>query len=294
MLYFFRQLLCPALAGPALVLLAAACLLLLRAYRQKVQCNGRLKARQAEAIRQNEELSRLNRQQDQFLSLISHDVRGPLNSIHGVLLLAQAKALSPHQVQELLGKLAVEVQHTSLLLDNLLKWTASRMHPLSVQPVPVDLRRLALENLALYESLAARKAIALQCALPDALVVTADEEMTRTVVRNLLNNAIKFTYPGGTVTLRAERRFFGASAAGRPAGPWVQFTVQDTGVGMPPETVVRLFSGAACSTPGTGREMGTGIGLRVCHDFIDQHGGRLWAESCPGQGTSFHFTLPAA
>jgi signal transduction histidine kinase len=290
---YLRQLFCPNLAESAAVLLTVVCLLLLRAYRQKQKFNCLLRVRQAEIVRQYEELSRLNQQKDRFLSLISHDVRGPLNSIHGVLLLVQAKALPADQVQMLLGKLAGEVQHTSLLLDNLLKWTASQMHGMHVQPTRVDLRRLALENVALYEHWAERKTVALQCTLPDPLLVTADEEMARTVVRNLLNNAIKFTHPGGTVTLRAERRFFGAAAEGHPAGAWVQFTVQDTGVGMAPEIVVRLFSGAACSTPGTTGEVGTGIGLRMCHDFIEQHGGRLWVESCPGCGTRFHFTLPA-
>jgi signal transduction histidine kinase len=291
---FLRQLCCPGLAESASVLLPVVCLLLLRAIRQKKRFNCLLRVRQAEIVRQNEELSRLNRQKDQLLSLISHDVRGPLNSLQGVLMLAQAKALPPDQVQGLLGKLAVEVQHTSLLLDNLLKWTASRMHRMHLHPTPVDLRRLALENVALYANLAERKAIALHCTLAEPLLVTADEEMARTVLRNLLSNAIKFTHPGGTVTLRAERRFFGSAPEGHPAGPWVQCTVQDTGVGMAPETVGRLFSGAAGSTPGTGREVGTGIGLRVCLDFIEQHGGRIWAESRPGHGTRFHFTLPAA
>jgi signal transduction histidine kinase len=291
-MYLLCQLFCSSLAGFASVVLTVVCLLLLRAYQQKKKFNCLLRARQAEIVRQNEELARLNRQKDQLLSLISHDVRGPLNSIHGVLLLVQAKALPTDQVQVLLGKLSAEVQHTSLLLDNLLKWTASQMHRLHVQPTRVDLRRLALENLALFEHLAERKKIALHCTLSESLLVTADEEMTRTVVRNLLNNAIKFTHPGGTITLRAERRFFGATAQGHPAGPWVQFTVADTGVGMAPETVVRLFSGAACSTPGTAREVGTGIGLRVCHDFIEQHGGRFWVESHPGHGTCFYFTLP--
>ncbi len=279
------------------LLLAGTSAFLYLAYRQKKRVNRVLEGQKSEIVRQNgqltrlnqevsgqnQELAQLNRVKNQFLSIISHDVRAPLTSLQGVLSLARLEALSLPEFQALLDKLSGQVQHNLLLLDNLLHWTSCQMNGLQVNRTVVDLRAVAAANVALYAPVAEQKCITVQCSLPDPLVVTGDEEMLKTVVRNLLNNAIKFTPTGGRVSLNAQVHT-----------DRVQFTVQDTGVGIPAERLPRLFEEAACSTPGTEQEKGKGLGLKVCHEFILHNQGQLWVESGPGKGSSFHFTVPAA
>jgi signal transduction histidine kinase len=245
--------------------------------------NSQLVQLNREVIQQNQQLEQLNRVKNQLLSIISHDVRAPLRSIQGVVTLAKLDALSLSEINQLLDKLSGEVQHTSQLLDNILNWARSQMEGLYVQKAPIDLRSIAIENLELYGPLAEKKQLSLQCTLMEPLLVNGDEEMIKTVVRNLINNAIKFSYPNGTITLSAQQR----------EGE-VQFTVQDTGVGIKAEDLPRILSDRPHTSLGTRQEKGTGLGLQVCKDFITQHEGQIWVESQPEVGTAFHFTLPLA
>jgi signal transduction histidine kinase/predicted negative regulator of RcsB-dependent stress response len=210
-----------------------------------VEQNHQLTRLNQEVNGQNHELAQLNRVKNQFLSIISHDVRAPLTSLRGVLSLARLGALTPAELQLLLDRIAGQVQQNLLLLDNLLHWTSYQAHGLRVHRTDVDLRAIAHENMALYAPVAEQKGISVHCPLPEPLPVYADAEMIRTVVRNLLNNAIKFTPAGGTVTL-----------LGQAYPDRVQFTVRDSGVGIPPERLARLFGETAESTPGTGLEKG--------------------------------------
>jgi signal transduction histidine kinase len=248
---------------------------------QIVEQNHQLTRLNQEVSGQNHELAQLNRVKNQFLSIISHDVRAPLTSLQGVLSLARLDALSKVELQLLFDRISGQVQQNLLLLDNLLHWTSYQANGLRLHRTSVDLRAIAHENLALYAPVAEQKGISVDCLLTAALPVHADAEMIRTVVRNLVNNAVKFTPAGGTITLH-----------GQAYPDRVQFTVQDSGVGIPPERLARLFAEAAESTPGTGQEKGKGLGLRVCREFILHHQGQLWVESTPGEGSAFHFTLP--
>ena len=249
---------------------------------QIVAQNHQLTRLNREVSGQNDELAQLNRVKNQFLSIISHDVRAPLTSLQGVLSLARLEALSRAELQSLFDRIGGQVQQNLLLLDNLLHWTSCQIDGLRLHRTAADLRAIAGENVALYAPVAEQKGIAVHCALTGPLPVHADAEMLRTVVRNLVNNAVKFTPAGGTITLR-----------GHAYPDRVQFTVEDTGVGIPPGRLAHLFDEAAQSTPGTGQEKGKGLGLRVCREFIHHHQGQLWAESTPGEGSAFHFTLPA-
>ncbi len=277
------------------LLLAGTSAFFFLANRHKKKLNHLLRRQQGQIVEQNEQLTRLNREvsgqnhelaqlnrvKNQFLSIISHDVRAPLTSLQGAISLVRLDALSGAERQLVLDRISGQVQQNLLLLDNLLHWTSCQMNGLRLHRTAVDLRDVARENVALYAPVAEQKGIAVHCALTAPLPVHADAEMIRTVVRNLVNNAVKFTPRGGTITLE------GALHPGR-----VQFTVHDSGVGIPPERLARLFDEAAESTPGTGQEKGKGLGLRVCREFIHHHQGRLWAESSPGEGSAFHFTLP--
>ncbi len=285
-----------ALAGLACsLLLAGTSTFFFLANRHKKKVNRLLEGQQVRIVEQNQQLTRLsqevsgqnhelaqlNRAKNQFLSIISHDVRAPLTSLQGVLSLARLDGLSKAELQLLLDRIAGQVQQNLLLLDNLLHWTSYQADGFRVHRMTVDLRTIAHENIALYAAVAEQKGILVHCALTAPLPVHADAEMIGTVVRNLVNNAVKFTPAGGTITLRGE------------AYPdRVQFTVQDSGVGIPPERLTRLFDESAESTPGTGQEKGKGLGLRVCREFIQHHQGQLWVESVLGEGSAFHFTLP--
>ena len=254
--------------------------------RQKIKVttkNSQLVQLNREVTQQNQRLEQLNRVKNQLLSIISHDVRAPLRSIQGVVSLAKLNALSLSEINQLLDKLSGEVQHTSQLLDNILNWARSQMEGLHIQKAPIDLRCIAIENLELYGPLAEKKQLTLECTLMEPLLVNGDEEMIKTVVRNLINNAIKFSYPNGTITLSAQQQ-----------EGVVQFTVQDTGIGIKPEDIPGILSDKPHTSLGTGQEKGTGLGLQICKDFITQHEGQIWVESHLDVGTAFHFTLPLA
>lgn len=248
---------------------------------QLVKLNKEI-TQQSEAIQaQNGQLGQLNQIKNQLISIISHDVRAPLNSIQGMLALLKAHALNPEEVQFFTSQLESEVQHTSLLLNNLLDWTRSQMEGFRANPVPVSLQAITAENCQLLHAAAAKKGVFLQNQVDASSVAYADPDMVKAVIRNLAGNAIKFCQPGRQVVLSAYQQI-----------GQIQFSVRDTGVGIKTEDIVRLFNGGNFTTLGTQREKGTGMGLQLCKDLVEKNGGSIWVESEPGKGSTFSFTLP--
>lgn len=243
-----------------------------------------LRESQSLILRKNAELTELNATKDKFFSIISHDLRGPLASLLTLLDLTE-EDLARRDYARLSDnlRLARQVSHQYFaLLNNLLQWSRSQSGRLEFRPEPVELPDLARSLSALTEAPARAKEIALLWDLPSALTVRADRFMLETVLRNLISNALKFTPRGGQVLV---------SAAPQPHG--VRFEVRDSGVGIPPERQARLFRiESNSSTPGTERETGTGLGLILCREFVERHGGSIGVSSEPGQGSRFHFLLP--
>lgn len=234
--------------------------------------------------KRTEELSRANLVKDKLFSIISHDLRSPLNSLRGLLELTGRETISQRELQQLLPVIRQNLNGSLQLVDNLLNWAASQMKGMSAKPDRIRLAPIVEENLALYKTIAKNKNIRLVNQVSTGIEVMADPNMTKLIVRNLVSNGIKFTPAGGSVEVSAS-----------VSDDHTQICVADTGVGIPIEFRERLFEvDINRTTRGTNNEKGAGIGLLLCKEFVEKNGGTLWVESERKQGSKFKFTLKAA
>ena len=234
----------------------------------------------------NEQLEKLNSEKDKFFSIIAHDLRGPFNGFLGLtqIMAEQLTSLTLVELQEISKGMNKSAKNLFSLLNNLLEW--SRMQRGSINFEPKSIPLLPFVNTTLQPTIdtANTKGIGVNILVPENINVFADENMLSSTISNLASNAIKFTPKGGSVSL---------SAKSTADGP-VEFSIQDTGIGMDPETLDNMFKlDVSISRKGTEGEPSTGLGLLLCKDFIDRHGGKIWAESEEGKGSTFYFTLPA-
>ena len=236
----------------------------------------------AEIILQRDALEGANRSKNRLFSVISHDLRSPLNSLQGLFMLLQDGHLSADEVRSLLPELSQRLHQTYSLLDNLLIWAKSQMEGIRAHPAMLTLFPLAQEISQLVAGQAEHKNINIHVDIPVSLQAYADLDMVMIVLRNLLTNAIKFTNERGTVRIIGSRH-----------DNFVHIKVEDTGVGISEEAQKQLFIENNNSTAGTLGEKGTGLGLLLSKDFVEENGGTIWVESQVNFGTTFTFTLPA-
>lgn len=266
------------------VVFALSVILLFTVYRsgqRRKQINTLLLEHQEEAERRREELERLNQVKDKFFSIISHDLRSPINALSGILDLMAKGALKPEDFAQQTQELRARFNHTRTLLNNLLDWTLLQMDKLSLQPAKIDLQKIVDENIQLLGSVQTKK-INLVNKVPENSIGFADSNTINLVIRNLMTNAIKFTNDGGEVVISADER----------AHDWLM-SVQDNGIGMKPEVLHILFDKTSpYTTRGTANEKGTGLGLILCKEFVEKNGGQIWVKSTEGKGSTFWFTVP--
>ena len=246
--------------------------------------NKVLKAAHEKVNQQNLELQELNATKDKFFSIISHDLKGPLNSLSSFsnLLINHTESLSMEEIQMLARDFDKSLKNLFALLENLLEWSRSQPGNIEFTPEPFDLGAVLEENKSLLKAQAENKRISIVNENTEELVVQAHKNSVNTVVRNLISNAIKFTPEDGMITLNLKRN-----------GADVMVSVADTGVGMSEDVVNKLFRiDAKLSTKGTANEKGTGLGLILCKEFIEKNGGRIWVKSKEGEGSVFYFLLP--
>jgi signal transduction histidine kinase/ligand-binding sensor domain-containing protein len=225
-----------------------------------------------------------NQAKDRFFSIIAHDLRSPFNAILGFLDLLTSKdyEFSPEEQQKILIRLRATALRTADLLENLLAWARTQRGEIQFHPVSFDLSTLIHETAGLMDAAAQAKGVALKAEAIGPWMVMADRNMINTVIRNLVSNAIKFTYPDGVVKVTL-----------KPSGSGTSVCVQDNGCGMSQKMVENLFSlEDHITTQGTGNETGTGLGLILCNEFITLHKGSITVESEQGSGTRICFTLP--
>ena len=238
-----------------------------------------------EIVRVQQELERANATKNTFLAIIAHDLRGSIGAIGQTLELLERNAcdMDEDERDEFLSLAGEDARRVFSLLENLLTWSRSQLDQIAFKPVESRLRSIVDESAALLASRASEKEIVLINAVPEAMTARLDPGMTGVVLRNLLGNALKFTSAGGRVSVSARRTNEG-----------VEVAVRDTGHGIPSEIAERLFRLDARheSSEGTAGERGSGLGLILCKEFVEKHGGRIWFESSPGEGTVFFFTLP--
>ena len=233
----------------------------------------------------NEQLIQANAEKDKFFSIISHDLRGPFNGFLGLskILAEDLQNLTQEEIKKMSGGMRNSAINLFQLLENLLEWSRLQRGITSYEAEPFLLMPMIAESMQPVMDLADKKEIEISYEIPAGLEVFADKYMLASTIRNLASNAVKFTTKGGKVTI----------AAKTIPGHSVEFSVKDTGIGMNPELVDDLFRiDVKTNRRGTENEPSTGLGLLLCKDFVEKHGGKLWVESEEGKGSTFYFNIP--
>ncbi|MDN5216270.1 tetratricopeptide repeat-containing sensor histidine kinase [Fulvivirgaceae bacterium BMA12] len=285
-----------------LTFLAIIASILYKNNRRKQKSNNILTQKHTEIELKNKELARLNQEivnQNQSISIqknnleelnhiknnlftiVSHDFRSPLKSIQGFLNLLGMGALSQEETNKLVDDLRTKVEMTTDFLENLLTWARNQMYKIESKPQPVNLKKIAEDNVALLKPVADKKGVKLIIEIHDNFEAFADANMINLVIRNLVVNAIKFTSEGDHIKLSAMRE-----------GSKGVFSVVDNGIGIDERILSKLFDLETYSTTGTANEKGTGLGLVLCKDFVEKNRGTIWAESKLGEGSVFSFSIP--
>jgi len=244
-----------------------------------------LKETQAKLQQREKELKELNATKDKFFSIIAHDLKNPLNALNGFasLLKEEYDEYDEEERKEIIQNIILSTENMSKLLENLLEWSRAQMGRLSLNPSVFHPDEIIKENISMLSSQASGKHIQLKFDKPEHVdKVCADKKMISTVLRNLISNAIKFTYPNGSVTIRAKQQ-----------EDYCQIEVEDTGTGMTQEEKDKIFDiGEKSKKSGTSNEKGTGLGLIIVKEFIEKNGGALHVKSELDKGSTFSFTLP--
>jgi len=232
----------------------------------------------------NDQLKELNATKDKFFSIIGHDLKNPFNSLLGMsnLLINNADKYSPEKVRRFAQQMHDSSKSAYNLLENLLEWARIQRGELEPDLEKINPMGVIHEVVEQTEPIANSKNINLQTVLDENHAVLADRKMLTTTLRNLVTNALKYTYPEGTVIISTKK-----------SESYLQFTVSDTGMGIPPEYLDRLFEiDCKLSQEGTEKEKGTGLGLILCKEFVEKQGGKIRVNSEEGKGSDFHFTIP--
>jgi signal transduction histidine kinase len=266
------------------VVMALSVILLISVYRsgrRRRQINTLLVRHQEETEKRSVELERLNQVKDKFFSIISHDLRSPINALSGLLDLIDKGAVTAEELPKHIKELKARFNHTRVLLNNLLDWTLLQMDKLNLQAAKIDLKNIVDENIQLFGAMPGKE-IKLTNEIPPNTIGYADSNTINLVIRNLITNAVKFTKDKGEVRVNAVAQ----------GNDWV-VSVKDNGVGMPTDVLRILFDKTApYTTRGTANEKGTGLGLILCKEFVEKNGGKIWVESAEDYGSSFYFTVP--
>ena len=249
--------------------------------RKRINCWPR---HNKEIVQRNEALTALNELKNKLFSIIGHDLRSPIATLIGFVDLLKNNTLSPDQIRHFGVLMGESLLDTASLLDNLLFWAKSQMDGLQVRAEGFDIVPVLKQNAQLITSRALKKKILLSLEAPPEPVMTfADQAMVDLVVRNLLDNALKFSGEGDTVRLSVVI-----------AREGVEVSVSDTGKGIPAGDQGKIFNTFSFTTAGTSQEKGSGLGLSLCKEMIERNNGRIWFESTVDVGTTFTFLLPMA
>ncbi|HSK13253.1 MAG TPA: PAS domain-containing sensor histidine kinase [Phnomibacter sp.] len=230
-------------------------------------------------------LEQLNHDKDKFISILAHDLKDPFNTLLGFtdLLLNNLHHYDEHMMKAHLQRIYDTALHTHDLVDEILLWARSRSGDLRPEPVTFPFIEIVQELIDSHHGQAREKNITIQTSDPYGLTLKADVNVFRTVLRNLLLNAIKFTGHNGEINIAGEKE------NGRAI-----ISVSDNGVGIEEDVIPKLWDiSVHHTTAGTHHEKGTGFGLKLCKELIEKNGGKIWVQSEPGKGSTFKFTMPA-
>jgi two-component system, sensor histidine kinase LadS len=241
-----------------------------------------VKLRTEEIQQQKNKLEEAHRIKDKLFSIVSHDIKSPLNSLKLALMLTHSGNISPEEFKEVTGGLETHLGKTTEFIQNLLQWAKLQLKGESFEPIKLNLRAMAEEMGNLLELEMKQKKIQMRLDIEDGcLDAYADPVMIRSTFRNLLTNAIKFTPVRGTIAIQVKKDL-----------DEIIVSVSDTGVGIHVSHQRKIFTLESITTLGTQQEAGTGLGLVLCKEFVEKNSGRIWFESAEGTGTKFSFSLP--
>lgn len=235
----------------------------------------------------NLKLTELNKSKDKFFSIIAHDLRGPFGGLQqiGELLWLNKNKISDEKREKLTQALYQNSKNTFNLLDNLLKWASANAGLIIYEPSKLDLHKIVLNNLHLFNSQARLKNLTLSCNFDRELFVYADSDMIDTVIRNIISNAIKFTPNGGEIEIILNKVDKIKNTC--------TIAIVDNGIGMAKDSQLNVFEiDATVSTLGTDNENGTGLGLKLCKEFLTINKGTIWIETNENKGTVVFISLP--
>jgi two-component system sensor histidine kinase/response regulator len=232
----------------------------------------------------NTELKKVNIDKDSFIAILSHDLKSPLNNLLGLseALIEDIRSLDTAGIEDIANDIKKSAWNTYNLLEDILMWARTQSGKISFFPQKISLAVICKNILEILKSNADAKGITIGYDSQEDIIVFADGDMLKTVLRNLVSNAIKFTNKGGIIKISAERN-----------SGYATISVSDNGIGIKPGNLSKLFDiTEVITTRGTGDETGTGLGLLLCKGFVEKHGGTIWVESESGKGSAFKFTLP--
>jgi signal transduction histidine kinase len=225
-----------------------------------------------------------NANKDKFFSIISHDLKSPFNSILGIteLLVSDYDELTSDEIKEMIKILRNSSVNVFDLLKSLLEWAQTQTDRMVYEFKNIDFYETSIKIVDILKTTALNKNILIKNEVKENTFVFADEKAIETVLRNLITNAIKFTKPDGTIKVETDIK-----------DNEIAISVSDSGIGMCKESIDKLFKiEVNHTTIGTNNETGTGLGLLLCKEFVEKHGGKIWVESELGMGSKFSFTLP--
>ncbi len=249
----------------------------LKIHKQKSEINQQVTLLQ----KQTGELKELNGVKDKLFSIISHDLRTPIYSLRNLFVNMEKYDLPGDEIKILLPEIVTDLNYTTNLMENLLQWARSQMSGSQVNMELIEVTELIEEVQKLLRLQAQAKNVYLKSKIEETVYIFADKDMMNLVLRNLVSNAIKFTPEEGEICIGATQTTDG-----------VELFVQDTGTGIPEDSLPKLFGDDFYTTKGTSNEAGTGLGLILCKEFLRKNGGDISVESHLGRGSKFTCSLP--
>jgi len=269
-----------------LVFIAVLVLFLVNQNNLRRKANLQLEAKNALIESQKDELIKLNASKDKFLSILAHDIRNPLSSIFGIsdIMVSDYYALSDEEKKVFTQDIHTLSVNLFEIINTLLTWSTSQSGMITYRPKPFNLAELCSKSISTLHTVAKQKDLKFVNLADNRLVVMADENMIYSVIQNLLNNAIKFSFPGSDIRVETEQ-----------VDGFASISVIDSGIGISPENREKLFMyDQHYMSKGTAGEAGTGLGLILCKDFVEKNGGSIRVESEVNKGSTFIFTIPVA
>lgn len=269
-----------------LIVIALLVLLLVNQNRLKRKANQQLEAKNDLIELQKDELISLNASKDKFLSILAHDIKNPLSSIQGIsdLLITEYDTLTRDEKKIFTRDIHTLTVNLFDIVNTLLTWSTSQNGMIAYRPKPFSIGKLCSKTANNLQTVAKQKDILIESTADEALMVLADENMILSMLHNLINNAIKYSYHGTIIRIKTSQ-----------SDGFAQISVIDSGIGLSPESQAKLFRyDQHFMSKGTAGEAGTGLGLILCKDFAEKNGGTIHVESSTDKGSTFVFTLPLA